>query len=663
MRRYYILLLLLSLLQGGQCVPNHLEESASPYLRQHLCNPVEWYPWGKEAFEKARETHKPIFLSIGYSTCHWCHVMARESFENPNIAELINRWFVAIKVDREELPHIDRRFQRIYRAVRKRSGGWPLTVFLTEEGLPFFIATYLPPEEGYGEKGLRDLVPYYGRLYAEHPEKARKRARAIMRLAKRKPPVTKSAGKAMAQRVVARLWERFDRRYGGWGRRPKFPQSATLRLLADIARATGDERAKRMYRQTLKAMADGGLYDQIDGGFFRYCADRAWQMPHFEKMLYTNAELLALYAQAFRRDGIGRYKAVVNETVQAVNRLLGTPEGLWRGASDAESGGREGGYYLMRRRACEKALERAGFAPKEAGAVLDFLDIKAEGNFDSEYAQPRRTGRRPPPRFEAAKAVLRRLRAGRPKPFVDGKILTSWNGMWIASLFNSADLNATFSGTAERGYRALVRRVSDGKGGLRHQWMPGEGAMGEGLLEDYAYLIDAALSGYARTFQASYLAEADRWAKRALALFYEGDGKWRMAADTPDLADADDRYYTSALSTMIGGLKRLALLRDNLRYARVATESLRALEPLLRAEPERYPEAIRVRLYGPARVVKAPADKLRRAREALARRHPFWVQKAHEGEGWTLCGAGRCFAHAQTLEVLERRVSGAKPSF
>jgi uncharacterized protein YyaL (SSP411 family) len=259
------------LLYGAE--PNHLEGESSPYLKQHLHNPVDWYPWGEEAFAKARREHKPIFLSIGYSTCHWCHVMARESFENPEIAESINRWFVPVKVDREEMPHLDRRFQRLYTLLHHRSGGWPLTVFLTEAGKPFFIATYLPPEDGYGVEGLSTLVPKYGRLYREHPEKLEARARAVEKLAAKArnlPPETLPPDLSLAKSAVENLWRTYDKTYDGWGERPKFPESAKIRLLLDIVKLDGNETARRMALRTLRTMADSGLYDQIDGGFFRY---------------------------------------------------------------------------------------------------------------------------------------------------------------------------------------------------------------------------------------------------------------------------------------------------------------------------------------------------------------------------------------------------------
>ncbi|WP_456453176.1 thioredoxin domain-containing protein, partial [Hydrogenimonas sp.] len=649
--------------------PNHLEGESSPYLRQHLHNPVDWYPWGEEAFEKARKEHKPIFLSIGYSTCHWCHVMARESFENPGIAELINRWFVPIKVDREEMPHLDRRFQRVYALLHHRSGGWPLTVFLTEEGEPFFAATYVPPTDGYGVKGLETLVPYYGRLYKTAPETLKERAKAVAKLfakAENLPPKTLPPDLKIAARAVARMWESYDKRYHGWGERPKFPESARIRLLLDIVKLNGDESAKRMALETLETMAVSGLYDQIDGAFFRYCVDRAWTMPHFEKMLYTNAELVPLYVRAWRMTGKKRFKEVVRETIGEIDRRFRTNDGLYVSASDAESDHEEGGYFLYRFDEALAALRRAGFSEKEAVKTLYYLDIREEGNFDTELSHPRRLLHKPPPGFKKAREVLKAMRKGRTYPFIDRKVITAWNGMWLEALFSASELFGPYLARVEESYRALKRTMATGEGTLFHQSLPDERPVQPGMLEDYAFMAAAALAGYQKTLQEAYLHDARRWADAAVERFYEGKGRWLLAEEAPRTrADLSDSYYTSPLSKMLNVLVDLALLESDLRYDAVVQATLAAHGALLEASPDAYPEALRAFLRRTRGIVgiKADRDTLLENRCAIERlKYPFVLMKAEKLEGFVACDMTSCFGFGKSFEEIKRTVESRSSS-
>ncbi|WP_353662180.1 thioredoxin domain-containing protein [Hydrogenimonas sp. SS33] len=642
---------------------NHLAGESSPYLQQHAHNPVDWYPWGEEAFEKARREHKPIFLSIGYSTCHWCHVMERESFENPDIAELINRWFVPVKVDREEMPDLDSHFQRVYSLLHRRSGGWPLTLFLTEEGKPFFAATYIPADDGYGVRGLRTLLPTFGRLYHDNPRRIRKRAEAIDALMKRStrvPPQKIDAGLKIADRAVEAMWKYYDKTYKGFWDRPKFPESSRIRLLLDIVRLDGNEKAETMALETLDAMQSNGLYDQVDGAFFRYCVDRAWIIPHFEKMLYTNAELIPLYVKAWEMTGRERFKTVVRETIAETNRRFRTKEGLYFGASDADSDGEEGGYFLYRYDDAYQRLKEAGFNDDEAREMLHFFGIEKNGTFDGDLSHARRTAKREPAGYEKAKAVLKAMRKGRTFPFIDKKIITAWNGMMVKALFVASRIDAAYAGEAESSYRALKSLMQKSDGSLYHQTLYGQSPSREGLLEDYAFMADAALEGYETTLKPDYLKDAKRWADLAIDKFHKGGGRWVLGlSDVTAWADISDRYYTSPLSKMVVNLGKLALLESDPSYEGLALRTLEARGKALLSHPDAYPEALRAYLQlrkGWVGIKSNRGNLLKHRREIASIDYPYILLETEETDGYVACNMRACFAFGKELETVAKAV-------
>ena len=657
--RYCILMpIFLSLLWGGDPkYTNRLVDEPSPYLQQHAHNPVDWYPWGEEAFKKARREHKPIFLSIGYSTCHWCHVMEEESFENEEIAELINRWFVPIKVDREQMPHLDRHFQRVYTLLNRRSGGWPLTIFLTEDLEPFYAATYIPPVDSYGVRGMKSLVPTLGRLYASDPKRIGRRAEAIGRLmekARRFPAGTLDEGLEIADRALKSVAEYYDTIHGGFGDRPKFPESSRIRLLLAIYRLDGSEEAKEMALQTLDAMQRGGLYDQVDGAFFRYCVDRAWTMPHFEKMLYTNAELIGLYAEAWKLTKNGRYKEVVERTVAEIDRRFRTPEGLYFSASDADSDGEEGGYFLYRYAEAMEALREAGFSKERAHTLLESLAIREDGTFDSDLSHVRRVSEETAPDLERALSVLASMRKNRRYPFIDRKIITAWNAMMVKALFEASDLNDTYRIEAERTYKALRERMQK-EGSLFHQTLYGREATQPGLLEDYAYMIDAALAGYGKRLEKFYLADAVRFAKRAIERFY-ADGRWLLGDDRfGSYADLQDSHYSSPLSVMISNLLTLSVLEGSSEYGAVAKRTLQRFAQPLKERPDAYPEALLayLRLKKGVVAIKGSRENLQRNGAKLsAIRSPFLLLKAEPIPHYLACDDRSCFAYSEDLAAV-----------
>jgi len=662
--RYFIvtLLFVLELFAKKEVYENHLIDELSPYLQQHANNPVNWYPWGKEAFKKAKREHKPIFLAIGYSTCHWCHVMAQESFEDPKIAQIINQWFIPVKVDREEMPHLDKYYQKVYTLLHHRSGGWPLTVFLTEDLKPFFVATYIPPVTSYGVEGLETLLPKMGTLYRNNKEKIEKKANAIEALIKRAqniPSKPLDINLTIANNAVELMKRYYDNIYKGFGNRPKFPESSRLRLLFDIYRLNGNKDAKQMALETLDAMQRSGLYDQIDGAFFRYCVDRAWKIPHFEKMLYTNAELIPLYLKAYKISGKERFKKIAIETLSEIDRRFRISKGLYFSASSADSNHQEGGYFIYRYDESFSALINSGFNKTDAKQILKFLDIDEDGNFDTEFAHPRRVGKIEPKGFNRAKKVLKELRTNRSYPFIDRKIITAWNAMMIKALFKASFLDKKYLKNAKSSYVALKRLMQRDDGMLYHQVLYGKRPFQAGLLEDYSFMIDAALTAYQITLNESYLKDADRWMKYALKIFYK-NGRWLLGNDGfKSYADLQDRYYTSPMSVMVNNLLDLALLKSSLSYEVIAKKTLQANAILLEKEPDAYPEALRayIRFKRGIVGVKSNYEILKESIKKIDLiNYPFILKKVEKVDGYVACDLRRCFAFEKDFESIKKAI-------
>ncbi|MCF6201089.1 MAG: thioredoxin domain-containing protein [Hydrogenimonas sp.] len=665
--RYFIstIFILASFIYGGGTreYTNRLIDEDSPYLQQHAHNPVDWYPWGEEAFEKAKREHKPIFLSIGYSTCHWCHVMEEESFENEEIAELINRYFIPVKVDRERMPHLDRHFQRIYSILNRRGGGWPLTIFLTEDLKPFFAATYIPPEDSYGVKGMKTLVPAIGRLYSSNREVLIKRAEAVEVLVKRAevlPSGELKEGVKIADRAVEAIWSYYDKLYGGFGDRPKFPESSRISLLLDIYRLNGDEKAKMMALQTLDAMQRSGLYDQIEGAFFRYCVDRGWRMPHFEKMLYTNAELIPLYVEAWKITENKRFREIVEETIAEIDRRFRTQEGLYFSASDADSEGEEGGYFLYRYDEAFEALQSAGFKKERAENVLHFLDISEDGNFDTEYSHARRISGKPPADLSEAVEILKKMRESRSYPFVDRKIITAWNAMMIKALFIASRVDPKYLKEAKNSYRSLLKLMSSGSGELYHQVLYGKRPKQNGLLEDYAFFADAALTAYETTLEQAYLNDAVLFVQKAKKGFYK-KGRWVLGeeGDIVSYADISDSYYSSPLSVMINNLITLAVLKGSFEELSLARKTLEGFATFIKESPDAYPTALKayLRLEKGVVAIKSSRENLQKKAAQIEKiRYPYLLREAQDGESWMACDFVSCFAYGRDFEKVAEAI-------
>jgi len=501
---------------------NRLRYEKSPYLLQHADNPVDWYPWGQEAFAKARQDDKPVFLSIGYSTCHWCHVMAHESFEDAETATLMNEAFVNIKVDREERPDIDSLYMSVCQALTG-SGGWPLSVVMTPDKRPFFAGTYFPKDSFPGRIGMRDLILRLRELWDSERERVLASAEDIIVWLKRESSLEEgdAPGIPALRQAYTELKTRFDSLYGGFGDAPKFPSPHTLSFLLRYYRRFQDEAALAMVTKTLDAMRAGGIYDHLGFGFHRYATDRRWFLPHFEKMLYDQALLAFVYTEACQVTGREAYGVTAREILSYVLRDLRSPHGGFFSAEDADSEGREGAYYLwtideirtvLGEQKTEqwmqafdmKALENLG---GEAGRTHSGAHVLARARAASARAEDRASAGHE--ELEASRAMLLAARERRIRPGRDEKILCDWNGLMIAALAKAAQVfeDPALVESAKGAADFCLEHLRSPDGALRHSWHDGQAAI-DGFLDDYAFLVWGLIELYEALFEVRYLEAA-----------------------------------------------------------------------------------------------------------------------------------------------------------
>jgi uncharacterized protein YyaL (SSP411 family) len=554
---------------------NSLAHEKSPYLRQHADNPVDWLPWGETAFAKARTEQKPIFLSIGYSTCHWCHVMAHESFEDAGIAALLNEKFVSIKVDREERPDVDRVYMAYVQALTGH-GGWPLSAWLTPDLKPFYGGTYFPPEDRYGRPGFANVLRALARGWAEERDKlVAEGARAVETLRTKADRASAPAGETSLgaaagdafEGAFRYLEESFDEEYGGFGHAPKFPRGSVLNFLFRCAALQGagsdvGRAAVRMAAVTLQAMARGGLHDQVGGGYHRYSVDARWLVPHFEKMLYDQAQIAVNFIEAYQATGDPRHAWAARDIFDYVLRDLAHPDGGFFSAEDADSaveaGGTEhaeGAFYLWSADELRTVLggdfklAAEHFGVREEGNVPPGDDPHGEFSGKNILAQrqplaatARALGLAPEEANEKLIAVLARLRetrASRPRPHLDDKVLTAWNGLMISALARGAQVlgDAALLVTATRAAEFLRRELFDEKSGVIFRaWREGRGATG-GFAEDYAFLVQGLLDLYEASFDVRWLQWAETLQDKMDELFFDTErgGYFNSRADDVNL--------------------------------------------------------------------------------------------------------------------------------
>jgi uncharacterized protein YyaL (SSP411 family) len=551
---------------------NRLAHETSPYLLQHAGNPVDWYPWGDEALSRAREEDKPILLSIGYAACHWCHVMEHESFEDAATAAVMNERFVSVKVDREERPDLDAIYMEAVVALSGH-GGWPMTVFLTPEGEPFYGGTYYPPEPRHGMPSFQQVLEAVDEAWRERRQDVARSAAQLVEAVRRSAelrPSSEPLTESVLASAVRGLRATFEPAYGGWGRAPKFPNAPVLEFL--LRRAAGtipDETALAMVTKTLDEMAAGGMYDLLGGGFHRYSVDERWRVPHFEKMLYDNALLAAAYLHGWVVTGDERYHEVCRATIAYMLRELALPEGGFASAQDADTDGVEGLTFTW--------TEEEG-APAELLEPFEHGRSIIRGELD-----------------EATRARLFELREQRPKPLRDDKAIASWNGLALAALAEAGwRLERPDWIEAAKALGAFVLGpLSDDQGRLRRSWRDGR-TSGVAFLDDYANVAHGLLELHVATGEARWLEEANRLARLAVELFADEEhggfflaptGAERLVARTKEL---DDHPLPSGNSMLAHVLLRLSRLYGDEELGRLGVSVLRLVLPALERAPSAF---------------------------------------------------------------------------
>ena len=591
---------------------NRLAAEKSPYLLQHADNPVDWYPWDDAAFEKARSEDKPVFLSIGYATCHWCHVMAHESFEDPEIAQLMNEAFINIKVDREERPDIDNTYMLVCQMLTG-SGGWPLNVILTPDKKPFYSATYIPKRGRHGRPGMRELIPWISDLWKKEREKIFSTAEEVTK-AFRKSTQTVS-GEVLDESTLEAAYrqfdETFDEQWGGFGKAPKFPSPHNLMfLLRCWNRKNKSDRALSMVEKTLVSMRNGGIFDQVGLGFHRYSTDREWLVPHFEKMLYDQAMLSIAYTEAWQATKNPLFRQTVDEILTYTTRDLGDPEGAFFSAEDADSEGVEGKFYVWTVSEVRRILSLA-----EAELAIEVFNLKEDGNYRDE-ASGELTGKniphltksleelaserdiQPGELREKLKAITGKLyeaREERPRPLLDDKILTDWNGLIIAALAKAGKVfeNTKYIQRAEEAFAFLQEKIHRKDGTLLHRYRDGEAAIA-GHADDYAFLTWGLLELYEATFKTKYLDHALKLTRQFVGQFWDtGSGGFYFTAEGhEELLGRKKESYDGAIpssnSVAMMNLLRLGRLMANTDLEEKAEELVRAFSSELRNYPTGY---------------------------------------------------------------------------
>ncbi|MEN6474434.1 MAG: thioredoxin domain-containing protein [Syntrophaceae bacterium] len=581
---------------------NHLRHEKSPYLLQHADNPVDWYAWGEEAFAKARAEDKPVFLSIGYSTCHWCHVLAHESFEDKGIAQLMNEAFVNIKVDREERPDIDSLYMGVCQALTG-SGGWPLTVVMTPDKRPFFAGTYFPKDSFPGRIGMRDLIARLSELWDSERARVEASAEDIIAWLKRETSLEEGAapGIPALQAAYDELKSRFDEIHGGFGDAPKFPSPHTLSFLLRYHRRFQDKKALAMVTITLDAMRAGGIYDHLGFGFHRYATDRRWFLPHFEKMLYDQALLAFVYTEAYQVTGTAAFGVTAREILSYVLRDLRSPQGAFFSAEDADSEGREGAFYLWKADEIRAVLDGdAAQRWMQTYSLISQENVSDEKNArEGVLAQTRAASPAAPNHVSAgledlapSRAALLAVRERRIRPGRDEKILCDWNGLMIAALAKAAQVfeDPALSGAARQAADFCLENLRAPDGTLKHRWHDGQAAI-EGFLDDYAFLVWGLIELYEALFEVRYLEAALELTSFMIAhfrdetsggLFFTAPGHEDLFVRKKELVDG---ALPSGNSVAALNLARLGRMTGNQAWEDHARRIGRAFSPQIERSP------------------------------------------------------------------------------
>ncbi|MGI9242485.1 MAG: thioredoxin domain-containing protein [Verrucomicrobiales bacterium] len=618
---------------------NRLVDEKSPYLLQHAHNPVDWYPWGEEAFAAAKEQDKPIFLSIGYSTCHWCHVMERETFADEKTAEYLNEHFINIKIDREERPDVDKIYMSAVQAISEGRGGWPLNAFLTPDRKPFFGGTYFQKEQFNG------LARNINKAWKEDRANIDKSADGLTDFLKKRAEEDEAAAggdgakfdNAMLEAALGAFKQDFDKEHGGWGKAPKFPSPSQPRFMLLAGKRFGDQEAIDQVLLTCDKMAAGGIYDQLGGGFCRYSVDAEWIVPHFEKMLYDNAQLIQLYLDAYLVSGEKRYADVVHDVLRYVLRDMTHPDGGFFSAEDADSEGKEGKFYCWTKAQLAELL-----SAEESAAVVKHFGVTDSGNFvdhsDPDHLKDQNvfflTGAEMDKgelaALDSARGKLFSAREKRVRPGLDDKVLTSWNGLMLGAIARAGRVlnEPKYVTAANRNLSFLQAKLWDEKEGrLYHRWREGERDSMQ-LLETHAFLLEGVIDLYEVTLDPAHLEFAIKVAKRMIEAFYDEKGGFFQSTGTDDLILRVKDYYDGAQpsgnSVASRALLRLSKITDDKQFSAPAEQTLKHFAGKIREIPQAVPyllTAVDLSLNEPKRVVLVGDVELEATQKMLATVH------------------------------------------
>jgi len=628
---------------------NKLINEESPYLQQHINNPVEWYPWCVEAFELAKKLNKPIFLSIGYSACHWCHVMERESFNSEEIAKKLNQDFVSIKVDKEERPDIDRHFQEIFIKMNNKAGGWPLSIFMTPNKTPFYSATYIPPIANYGMMGFGELIDVIANSYKKDASILENKGQEVLNAIE---PKNKIEATKITPQLIDILKEQiknvYEPNYGGFGSAPKFPHASTLISAIDLYKLTDDRELKDIIANTLDNMLLGGLYDIVDGGFCRYSTDDIWLVPHFEKMTYDNALMAKVLIKAYRAFEIKRYKELAQEIIDFMVDKM-SQDNLFFSASDADSNGIEGEYFIYDYNEAKEAFEKVGVDMK----LLYELSISKNGNFDGKnIVRFRSIKLRESEEAKKALCALKDLRKTRPYPFIDKKIISSWNAMMIDAIFEFGKLEPKYIEIANNTLSALEVKMVDGVE-IYHSALITNKPKILGFLEDYSWMINAYICAYSATLDEVLLIKASKLANEAIRKFYK-DGMWQISdKEFKNFEEDFDTSYTSSVSLMVHNLLTLRSLVEPI-YEKFVFKTLEVNSYNLMRQPISRPTLANatIRYLKDDIVIKSKEDNLKKI-VSKELKYPYVLLKTTLDEQFNICNNSSCFARVKELDELK----------
>jgi len=693
--------------------PNKLISETSPYLLQHLYNPVEWYPWGEDAFNEARRQNKPIFLSIGYSSCYWCHVMARESFENEDIAELMNKYFINIKVDREERPEIDRIYMIALQSMLGY-GGWPLNIFLNHNLKPFYGFTYLPPKAKYGRSGLEDVLNQVNNLWLTKQKEINESAEKIFLILKNKTEYQKANDESTTyEEIIKNCFESAKRYYdfenGGFGNTNKFPRPPFLNFLMKYYYYYNDKEALDIVTHTLKSMYNGGIFDHLEGGFHRYSIDKYWRIPHFEKMIYDQAQLISTYLDAFKITKEELFLEVALKITKYSLEKLYNPEGGFFSSEDAESINdkgikEEGYYYLWKYKDIENILNKDEF-----NILTYHFGIKYEGNILPEFNQDFRnsnilyinndvfdTAKHFSISVDKAKEILKTAiekliieRKKRIKPDVDKKIITSWNGMMVKAILEVYQITSDnkYLSIAEKTLQFIFDNLYDSSENILYHSFKDGVKVNQGNLEDYAHIINSLIKLYEMTNRADYLIRASELLKRTIDLFYDYDlgGFWDTPINKENLIlktkDITDTSEPSANSIILEIFLKLKILNDRDSYDEKIIKALEYFTNSIADSPYSHPQMISdllLYLKGNTEIIFSPdseSDFIMQCLQLLSKKYiPFYsiyyvndeLANQHnifknyniKGNNIFICNNFKCEKPINTLEELKQFLSG-----